>query len=700
MASKGALAPPGAANRKPGGSPRHREGKAAASSPQPGDRKAAPAKAVSLAAVATAEATPAGPKYTPAKGNCIVLGKYELCMGKDDILGEGSFCTARKGICRETDKYVAIKLYKKTKRGDPNAAQVSILKFRRQVEVLQEMQRPLRKGLCDSRHWHTEMDTMDVKNIFIQLIEYSKDKNGDPGNDVTDGVAYLAMELAEYSMKDFLADCRDQKKTIANDVVREICKQVVLVVAGLHAKGLVHLDLKPENLMMGADNHWKLIDVDGCVKIDDSVNIEDNSLSFSPCYCAPEWARFLVEGDDSLVVRSTMDVWSVGMTLCELVTLKAVLQPKYTSYVKQGWSQSDAGYFFLEWLGFLPVMELDPRIQAVDDTDFIDLLQTMLETEGEQRMTLCELLDHPFLQKAKGTARQTIHDDAGCAGTKRRHWHCVHDMDDAPPLFAGILWKLNIDGDPTNPDHWLKRNMWLSTGYNLCYFSQKENKKLVYLDRAKLSTATVASLSPSEESSFAQQFVFKFDFSLGGEHEAVMFAAESEAERTLWLQTMEKGMRDEDSGQQKCRTDKGFIQGLRAFKLQVNNRRKSLRCDSLCGQGKGGFDPIFREKLWKLKAEGDPMVDAHWFLRDMWVGKNGSLCYHSKKESRDLMYYNQQDLSAMSVRLLGEAARPHAFVLTRRAQGELEYEPGIFAGETAETRDQWIAQFEEAQMRR
>ena len=42
----------------------------------------------------------------------------------------------------------------------------------------------------------------------------------------------------------------------------DMTKAVVFVMAGLHAKGFVHLDLKPENLMV-FDGALKLIDVGG-----------------------------------------------------------------------------------------------------------------------------------------------------------------------------------------------------------------------------------------------------------------------------------------------------------------------------------------------------------------------------------------------------------------------------------------------------
>ena len=110
-------------------------------------------------------------------------------------------------------------------------------------------------------------------------------------------VMYVITEVAQYSLKDYFALKREKNKPLSRESIKACARAILLVVAGLHAKGLVHLDLKPENLMM-FNGRLKLIDVDGCVPIGSEVSINDSSISFSPCYCAPEWARFLT--DESL----------------------------------------------------------------------------------------------------------------------------------------------------------------------------------------------------------------------------------------------------------------------------------------------------------------------------------------------------------------------------------------------------------------
>merc|ERR1740139_1473973 len=111
--------------------------------------------------------------------------------------------------------------------------------------------------------------------------------------------------------------------SLSKEAVRDLSKRMVLAMAALHAKGFVHIDMKPENLMVFG-GRLKVIDVDGCVRNGTRLSINDGSISFSPCYCSPEWARFMIkESEQTIVATPSLDVWSIGMLLCELIALDA-----------------------------------------------------------------------------------------------------------------------------------------------------------------------------------------------------------------------------------------------------------------------------------------------------------------------------------------------------------------------------------------
>jgi len=107
------------------------------------------------------------------------------------------------------------------------------------------------------------------------------------------------------------------------------------------------------------------------------------------------------------------------------------------------------------------------------------------------------------------------------------------------------------------------------------------------------------------------------------------------------------------------------------------------------------FLPTFKALLWKLKQDhedGDEKKADHWFQREMWVSKNGSLCYYSKKQEKNLIYYNHADLEHCTLRELppSSAALENAFEVKLKQVDGCDFEPGVFAADTPELRQQWM----------
>jgi serine/threonine protein kinase len=125
------------------------------------------------------------------------------------------------------------------------------------------------------------------------------------------------------------------------------------------------------------------------------------SLSFSPVYCAPEWAKFLVDDSDEprITIDPALDVWSIGMTACELVSLDAVLKPKYISFGKIARSRRDQGVLYFNWLRKVKKPPLPEPIQQFDD-EFADLMSTcLLVGSPKNRKPLAQALNHPCLSQ-------------------------------------------------------------------------------------------------------------------------------------------------------------------------------------------------------------------------------------------------------------------------------------------------------------
>merc|ERR1719162_2585200 len=98
------------------------------------------------------------------------------------VLGEGSFSICRKGVDIETGEEVAIKEYKAPKKGDEQSEHTTLAKFRRQVQVLTELQKPwaaennLGPTMC-----HDQLQQETPGRLFMQVIDYSTGEDGEPG---------------------------------------------------------------------------------------------------------------------------------------------------------------------------------------------------------------------------------------------------------------------------------------------------------------------------------------------------------------------------------------------------------------------------------------------------------------------------------------------------------------------------------------
>lgn len=617
-----------------------------------------------------------------------ILGRYKMSTAKEDVMGKGASSICRKAKDMQTGKTVAIKVYKEQMSGG-RVKDTTLQKYRRQIAVLNELQEPF-KPPADPTLWNDTLSRVKPSQLFMQLLDYSKDEHGNPGPDPQDGMLYVVTELAQYSLKDFLADRRAKQKPLSKEAVRDLSKRIMLAMAGLHAKGFVHIDMKPENLMV-FDGRLKVIDVDGCVRMGTSVSINDGSISFSPCYCAPEWARFMIkDSEQAIQAHPCLDVWSVGMTLCEFVTLDAIWKPQYANFMRTASSHKEAGFLFLEWLGDLKDKHLQstlPKSIQRFDPGFVELLHQWLLVCGKDKRKSCaQALDNPYLAEGGWDRYGDTNKEDEKEIPERVDRHRLEDDTDLhlqAPVYKGTLWKLNTGSNPKDAANWLQRDMWVAKNHSLCYYSTKENKRLVLIDCDMLEGAMVARVP-----GVAKDHAFEITFKQEGKETKIVLAADSDDALAHWEMAIQKGAA-RDGMDMTFKLGNDFAQELQAFRLAVRNRRMKVEGD------KGAFEPSFKAKLWKLKTGGDRSKNEDWFLREMWISRNGSLVYYSERDNRDLIYYTAADVSKCKIREIAEAegsAKPNAFMVQLAPANGVEFDPGEFAAETEDMRKQWIAE--------
>jgi len=323
------------------------------------------------------------------------LGRYHVDTSEGGVLGEGSFAVCRRATDMHTGHEVAIKTYKTGKSSRAkHTAKTNVASLIRAVDVLVRLAEPF-DNPADPKLWNRHLAHVKPSELFMQLFDYSCDVDGNPGYSTT-GDLYMVTEVAQESLKEYIARRRTTADPPSRDTVRGIAKSIVLVMAALHAKGFIHLDMKPENLMI-FNGHLKLIDVDGCIEIGSRISPGNLAVSFSPCYCSPEWASFVVGECRDMVAAPGLDAWSVGCTICELVTLESIMKPTYKKIYHQDPQHGQRHY--MSWLSDL---ETTPMPRAVEefDPELVQLLKTcLLVCQSADRRTCAESLEAPYLRR-------------------------------------------------------------------------------------------------------------------------------------------------------------------------------------------------------------------------------------------------------------------------------------------------------------
>ena len=134
-----------------------------------------------------------------------------------------------------------------------------------------------------------------------------------------DGSPYLVMERLH---GETLAQRLQRERTIPLEDLVDLMTQVLSALVAAHSKGVIHRDLKPDNIFLSLREGMRPIPKLLDFGISKAENIEDTMVDptgasmakGTPYYMAPEQAR----GDRSCDHR--VDLWSVGLVLYECIT--------------------------------------------------------------------------------------------------------------------------------------------------------------------------------------------------------------------------------------------------------------------------------------------------------------------------------------------------------------------------------------------
>jgi predicted Ser/Thr protein kinase/tetratricopeptide (TPR) repeat protein len=165
----------------------------------------------------------------------------------------------------------------------------------------------------------------------------------DIGQDQESGMSFIAMEYVEgQNFKDVLA----QGRALSFEEIGEIVAQVADAIDFAHAKGIVHRDVKPANIILIEGNRAKITDF-GIAKIASSGGNLTSTGQFlgTPNYMAPEQIK-------GSAVDGRTDIFSLGIVFYEALTHRKPFG---------GDSLTTISYRIVHE-AFQPLHEINPRI--------------------------------------------------------------------------------------------------------------------------------------------------------------------------------------------------------------------------------------------------------------------------------------------------------------------------------------------------
>ncbi|KAK1998286.1 Pkinase-domain-containing protein [Colletotrichum falcatum] len=207
---------------------------------------------------------------------------------------------------------------------------------------------------------------------LVQLIEVLDDPEEDS--------LYMVLEMCKKGvvMKVGLTDIAEP---YSEDLCRYWFRDLILGIEYLHEQGIIHRDIKPDNLLLTEDDVLKIVDFGVSEMFEKSgKGMMTAKPAGSPAFLAPELC-VLKHGD---IDGRAADIWSMGVSLYCL------------RYGKLPFEQDGV----LEM--YEAIKKESPIFPEDENPDFVDLMTGILKKDPQMRIQMSELREHPWVTK-KGT---------------------------------------------------------------------------------------------------------------------------------------------------------------------------------------------------------------------------------------------------------------------------------------------------------
>ncbi|XP_058617608.1 serine/threonine-protein kinase/endoribonuclease ire-1-like [Onychostoma macrolepis] len=221
------------------------------------------------------------------------------------------------------------------------------------------------KDQQESKYFENELKhlqdlNLESKNI-VRYVDFAEDED----------FYYLALQLCEYDLEDYMEIIRQEEQKDKDTALRKVVEEILHGLQVLHRAGVIHRDIKPGNILIDSGKNARLADFGLSRTLEDGRSTLHTARAGTRGWEATEILN------QHRGYKKSSDIQVAGMLVYYI--LSGGKHP--FGDVKDREENIKTGQYFLEDLQYIVAK---------------DLVDRMIKKELAERLTIDEVLDHPY----------------------------------------------------------------------------------------------------------------------------------------------------------------------------------------------------------------------------------------------------------------------------------------------------------------